>query len=78
MGYGDLVAITTTEHAFCVVLMAFGVAFYSFSIGNISSIVSKLDHHNRKLQMQLTSLRDFAKKAKLPIGLLIKMRNHIE
>ena len=35
MGYGDVQGATTLERVYCLVWMIFGVAFYSFTIGNL-------------------------------------------
>ena len=40
VGYGDIPAFTNTEIIFSFVWMLVGVAFYSFIIGNFSSIIT--------------------------------------
>ena len=40
VGYGDIGAITTAEIILSFIWMMVGVAFYSFIIGNFSSIIS--------------------------------------
>ena len=41
VGYGDIPPKTSTEYTFAVVWMLIGAGFYSFTIGNISSILQK-------------------------------------
>ena len=45
VGYGDITAGTTTERAYILFIMSFGVLLYSFAIGSFSSIVSILDQN---------------------------------
>lgn len=41
VGYGDIPPKTSTEYTFAVIWMLIGTGFYSFTIGNISAILSK-------------------------------------
>jgi len=43
VGFGDIVAYTAVEKVFAIVWMTFGVAFYSFTIGNLSTIMATMD-----------------------------------
>ena len=43
VGYGDLPPDNPVEWTFASVWMIIGIAFYSFAIGNLSSILSNLD-----------------------------------
>lgn len=43
VGYGDITARTGLEQFLAIVLMLFGVVFFSFVIGSISSIFNRLD-----------------------------------
>lgn len=43
VGYGDIPAFTTVERVISIVWMLIGIAFYSFAIGNLSSILANLD-----------------------------------
>jgi voltage-gated potassium channel Kch len=43
VGYGDIGAITVGEKILSLIWMFFGVGFYSFTIGNLSSIIAKID-----------------------------------
>lgn len=43
VGFGDVPAITVLERMLALFWMIFGVGFYSFTIGNLSSIISSLD-----------------------------------
>ena len=40
VGYGDINSYTVTEQIVAIIWMCFGVAFYSFTIGNLTSLVS--------------------------------------
>ena len=45
--------------------MIMGVGFYSFIIGNLSSIMNDIDDKNSKLQDKINALSDFARRTKL-------------
>jgi len=43
VGYGDVHAVTTLEKVMSLIWMIFGVGFYSFTIGNLSSIINSIN-----------------------------------
>ena len=51
VGFGDIPAKTNLEIILAVIVMAIGVATYSYMMGNISSILSHIDGRKRKLQV---------------------------
>ena len=54
--------------------MVFGVGFYSFVIGNMTSIIANESANSENLYNKLKSLEEFAKKTKLPQQLHYKIR----
>ena len=65
VGFGDIPAVTITEKIIAIMWMIAGVGFYSFTIGNLSSIMAQIDIKAQKLAAKLNTLREFAKKVKL-------------
>jgi len=61
VGYGDMTGKTDEERVFTVFWILFGVAFYSFTIGNIQSIISSIGSSNSGLSAKLNTLQSFAK-----------------
>lgn len=55
-----------------------GVAFYSFTIGNLQSILSRLDSGSSGLAEKLNTLSSFAKSAKLQDGITLKIKRFLE
>ena len=51
VGYGDLVLYKDDERLLACCIMVFGVGFYSYTIGNLSSILSNIDSKTRKLKV---------------------------
>jgi hypothetical protein len=49
VGFGDIGAGTYTEKVIALIFMIFGAGFYSFTIGNLSSIISAMDIKASKL-----------------------------
>ncbi len=43
VGFGDIAAITISERVLALFWMVFGVGFYSFTVGNLTSILGSLD-----------------------------------
>ena len=43
MGYGDIASDTEFEKIVAIVWMMFGVGFYSFTIGSLTSLMSSID-----------------------------------
>ena len=52
VGYGDMPINTTGERILAITLLIGGVGFYSYTIGNLSSIFSNLDSRNTQLNVR--------------------------
>ena len=63
VGYGDISAKTNAEIILSFVWMMVGVAFYSFIIGNFSSIISGNSQDMLTIQNRVQGLSDLARKA---------------
>lgn len=74
VGYGDFGAITEAELFLSVFWMIFGVGFYSFVIGNLTSIIANANANSENLYNKLKALEEFAKKTKLPEELHFKIK----
>lgn len=66
MGFGDITAVTRTEMTLSLLWMIFGVGFYSFTVGNLSSLIASMDTKTQQLKKKLNTLNDFSKRIKLP------------
>jgi hypothetical protein len=55
VGFGDISAKTTIERLFSIVLMCFGVGFYSYTVSNLSNIMATLDINKQKI---ITNLKE--------------------
>lgn len=49
VGFGDFGAITVAELFLCICWMIFGVGFYSFVIGNLTSIIANENANSENL-----------------------------
>lgn len=63
LGYGDIPAVTTAEMILSLFWMTFGVAFYSFIIGNFSSIIASNVLIFASIEMKIRSLTELAERA---------------
>ena len=77
VGFGDIAAYTINERVFAIILMGFGVGFYSYTISNLSTIMENMDIRSANLKTRLATLNEFAKDSNLPKELKAKIRRHI-
>ena len=68
VGYGDFSVSTTTEYILALIWMVVGVNFYSFTIGNVSSIIASMDQKSAILNSKLSTLSDYSAKYNLPVS----------
>ncbi len=66
VGFGDVPAITVSERILALFWMIFGVGFYSFTVGNLSSIIASLDAKSAEIRGKIDSFLDFSREVKLP------------
>ena len=74
VGYGDIPAFTTAEIIFSFMWMLLGVLFYSFIIGNFTSIITSGSQMHNTIQQRIQSLSDLARKAKVPFDSMKKIK----
>ena len=58
--------------------MIAGVGFYSYTIGNMTSIIQETDAENEELQNLESTLKSFASQNKLPNSLVKRISRHLE
>lgn len=78
VGYGDGSIQTRTETVVAICWMFIGVGFYSFTIGNLASIISSIDSKAAHLQTKINLLSDFARRKNLPYSLERKIKKFTE
>jgi len=78
VGFGDISLLTRLEKLFSIFWMVFGVGFYSFTIGNLSSIMSSLDVREARLKAKLEALKEFCEKASLSKHVEVRIRRFLE
>jgi hypothetical protein len=66
VGFGDIHAYNTVEYIISIFWMLFGVGFYSFTIGTLSSVLVNMDTRENILKGKLAILNEFCKQTKLP------------
>jgi len=75
VGYGDIPVDTNLEKVVCICWMVFGVGFYSFTIGNLSSFITTIDAKGAQLRAKLQTIEEFSRKHDLPKDLEIRMKS---
>ena len=74
VGYGDVPAYTSVEIVLSFVWMMVGVGFYSFIIGNFSSIIAGNDAVTITIQRRVQGLSEIARKASIPFSTSKKIK----
>ena len=75
VGYGDITARTDMEQILSIILMLFGVVFFSFVIGSISSIFSRIDTREAQISNKMAIIDEFSKESKLNRELRFRLRH---
>lgn len=65
VGYGDIHAVTSLEMIVSCIWMMTGVAFYSLTIGVITSVLGKIDSRASQLKSKLEFIDDFCQESKI-------------
>ena len=78
VGYGDINALTMKERIFSIIWMIFGVGFYSFTIGLLTSTFSNAETRESSLKRKITLVNEFAKEVKAPKSLKDRIKRVLE
>ena len=65
IGYGDITPKNDLERCICIVWMIFGVGFYSYTIGSLSSLISSIDSQQAVLNQRIYTISEFSEEAGL-------------
>jgi voltage-gated potassium channel len=76
VGYGDIVPNTDIEKLYAIFVMIIGVGFYGYLIGNVVSVITKLDPAHEKFINNLESLAALVKYRNLPKHLTLRIRGY--
>ena len=75
VGYGDITARTGLEQTLSIILMLFGVVFFSFIIGSISSIFNRIDSQEAYISQKMDVIDEFARESKIEKDLKNRLRH---
>lgn len=78
IGYGDIHAHSVNERIAAMVSMCLACGFFSFIVGNISSLISTQNAHGRDHRETFLSVNKFMSKKKLPYELQFKIRRYLD
>jgi hypothetical protein len=77
VGYGDISAFTYTEKCVAIGMMIFGCAAYSYTIGNLQTILNEIDEKQYNQQLKLDTLLAFSTSAGLDTELYENIARYI-
>jgi hypothetical protein len=63
VGYGDITSETMMEKLLSICIMIFGVCFFSFTIGSLSSIFNRMDSKEAILNEKMILIDEFSKES---------------
>lgn len=78
IGYGDITPSNDCEKVFVLVLISFGVGFYSYLISSFSNSVKSNDQASMLLKAKNKGIKEFCKAIRLPEHLMIRVKNHLK
>lgn len=77
IGYGDIVPRTSYEIIVCLIWMAVGISFYSYTISNLSVMFYNINKRENFIQQKEDFLKEFAKNVSMPKALLKQVKYYV-
>ena len=65
VGFGDIHAYTVGEMILCIIWMFFGIGFYSFLIGTLTSVLATIDARKALLKEKINKIDDFTEQFRI-------------
>ncbi|KAJ0410700.1 hypothetical protein ATCC90586_008285 [Pythium insidiosum] len=78
IGYGDIVPTNNLERVVNVAVMAFGVSFFGYVVGTISSLVANLDVAAALHEQRMLLVKEYILSRAIPKPLSRRLRDHFE
>ena len=78
VGYGDITPLTNTEKFFTMILMVFGVGYYSFVIGSLSSSIKNSDQTALAIKTKYQGFKEFSKIIQLSPDIVSRVKHFIK
>jgi hypothetical protein len=78
VGFGDICSKTRAEFVVCLIWMAFGTLIYTYTVGNMFTIISDEDEKTTELNNKLATLAIYAENVNLPVGITMRIQRFLE
>mmetsp|Transcript_26220 Transcript_26220/g.46851 ORF Transcript_26220/g.46851 Transcript_26220/m.46851 type:complete len:560 (-) Transcript_26220:1899-3578(-) len=78
VGYGDIVPITIEEKIFCIFAMLLACGVFAYTLGSVSSLVSRQSQYESNYRSSTTQVIHFMKKFNVPPELQFRVRRYLE
>lgn len=78
VGFGDIAIGLTSEYLLSLAWMVFGVSFYSFTVGNVTSIIASIDTKAAILASKLATLQAYSLRIDLPHDTAMRIQKFLE
>lgn len=78
IGYGDITPQNDLERILAIFWMIFGVGFFSYTVGSLSSLISQIDSRESQLTQRLYMITEFAAETGINSELRTSLKNAIK
>lgn len=78
VGFGDIGPFTMIEKLFNIAWIGVGVAFYSYTLGTLSSLLNNLNRKKSVISSRFAFMNQFASEMKIDKALLERITTHLE
>lgn len=78
IGYGDITPQNDLERMLAIIWMIFGVGFFSYTVGSLSSLISQIDSRESILTQRLYMITEFAAETGINTELKTSLKNAIK
>ncbi len=78
VGYGDIGAVTMMERILCCIWIIFSVFFFSYTVSNLTAMLSNVNSREAILTNKLLIVDTFAKDVKLSKELRLRLKHALK
>jgi hypothetical protein len=78
VGFGDIHPTNNVERIICIIWMIFGAGFYSYSIGNLITIIQNFNKKESLISSKINQIEEFTSKIQLNKDLGTKIKSFFE
>ena len=78
IGFGDIKPSSNLEKIWCIIWIVYGALFYSYTFGNLKTIIESYDKKQLVINSKLKKIEDFSEKLKVSMELTGRIKSFYE